>query len=263
MATILEIDDLSYNGFSNINYSFKDKTYYSIIGSNNSGKTTLFKLIAGIIPSSSCICCNDIDLNKRNISKYIVNLGIVTRVTSDSFKYNKVIDEMIYPLDNLGYSRTRSIDRIKEILSLFNKSELIDKRIIELNSYDKELLLIMIALLHKPKVLLLDSVLDIFPRIIYEEINVIFNKLVKEGLTIINFTNSLEIAYYSDKIILLDNHKIIGEYLPKDILNDDKLFYEHNLEIPFLVDLNIKLKMYDLIKKDYSSMKEMVDDIWP
>ena len=67
MAIVLEINNLSYKDFNNINLKFKDKTYYSVIGSNNSGKTTLFKLISGIIPSSNHICCNDIDLNKRSI----------------------------------------------------------------------------------------------------------------------------------------------------------------------------------------------------
>ena len=37
----------------------------------------------------------------------------------------------------------------------------------------------------------------------------------------------------------------------------------NNLEIPFMVDLSIKLKMYNLIDKEYSSMKAMVDDLWP
>ncbi len=263
MAIVLEINDLSYKDFSNINLSFRDKTYYSIIGSNNSGKTTLFRLISGIIPSNDCIYCRGIPLNKRNITKYITNFGIVERVNKNSFIFRRVIDEMKYPLNNLGYSNNKSLTRIKEVLELFNKDDWLDKDINELDYYDKELLLIMISLLHKPSVLLLDSVLELFPKSIYENINNVFKKLVNDGMTIINFTNSLEVAYDSDKIVLLDHNKILGKYLPKDIYNDDKLFYEHNLEIPFIVDLSIKLKMYDIVNKDYSNMKEMVDDIWP
>ena len=263
MAIVLEINDLSYEDFSNINLSFRDKTYYSIIGSNNSGKTTLFRLISGIIPSNDCVYCNNIPLNRKNINKYITNLGIVERVNKNSFTYRRIVDEMFYPLDNLGYSKNKSLTRIKEVLDSFNKIDWLDKDINELNYYDKELLLIMISLLHKPRVLLLDSVLEIFPKSTLDEINIIFKRLVNDGMTILNFTNSLDIAYESDKIVLIDHNKILGKYSPKDIYNDDKLFYEHNLEIPFIVDLSIKLKMYDIIKKDYSSMKEMVDDIWP
>ncbi len=260
MAIVLEINDLSYKDFSNINLKFKDKTYYSVIGSNNSGKTTLFKLISGIIPSSNHISCNGIDLNKRNIYEYITNLGIVERVNKNSFVYKKVIDEMMYPLSNLGYGYDRRLARIKEVLELFNKTDLQDKRIEELDYYDKHLLLIMIAILHKPKVLLLVSVLEVFKRSVREEI---INILKKLEITIISFTNTLEEAYLSDKIVLLNNKKIVGKYSTREIYNNDKLFYENNLEIPFLVDLSIKLKMYNLVDKEYFSMKEMVDDIWP
>ncbi len=263
MAIVLEIKDLSYKDFSNINLTFKDKTYYSIIGSNNSGKTTLFRLISGIIPTTNHITCNNYELNRKEVNDYIVNLGIVNRFNKDSFIYKKVIDEMLFPLNNLGYSYNNGIERIKEILSLFNKNDLLNKYINELSTYDKQLLLIMISLLHKPKVLLLDSVLDIFERELRNEIISILNNLVNDGLTVINFTNSMEVAYLSDKIILLDNYKVIGKYKPSDIYKDDSIFTSHNLEIPFLTDLCIKLKMYNLVDKEYSNMKEMVDDIWP
>ena len=63
--------------------------------------------------------------------------------------------------------------------------------------------------------------------------------------------------------MIIDNKKIIGKYKPSDIYNNDNIFTDHNIELPFLVDLSLKLKMYNLINKEYSDMKEMVDDIWP
>ena len=33
--------------------------------------------------------------------------------------------------------------------------------------------------------------------------------------------------------------------------------------IPFIIDLSVKLKMYDVVNKEYTSVKAMVDDIWP
>ena len=121
----------------------------------------------------------------------------------------------------------------------------------------------MIALLHKPRVLLLDSVLQVFPKSKQEEIIKIIKKLVKDGLTVISFTNYLQESFLTDKIILIDKFNILGEYSYSDIFSNDKDFYEHNLEIPFMTDLSIKLKMYNLVDKEYINMKEMVDDLWP
>ena len=263
MAIVLEITDLSYKDFSNINLSFKDKTYYSIIGSNNSGKTTLFKLISGIIPSNNSISCMDTLLNRKEVNDYITKLGIVSRVNKNSFIYKYVFDEMMYPLTNLGYSYNKSLNRINEILELFNKTDILKKSINELDIYDQQLLLIMISLLHRPRVLLLDSVLELFSQDKYIEILKVFKKLVNDGLCIITFTNNSDIAYSTDRIVVIDNKKIIGKYKPSDIYNNDNIFTDHNIELPFLVDLSLKLKMYNLINKEYSDMKEMVDDIWP
>lgn len=262
MVKILEIINLKYKDFDNINLSFEDNIYYSIIGSNNSGKTTLFKILSGIIPSNNAVYYKKIGLNRENIRKYIVNFGVVSRFNKNSFSYNYIVDEMIYPLHNLGYSKRKSIDQIKFVLDSFNKSSWIDKKINELSFSDKQLLLILIAILHEPKVLLLDNVLSVFSIRTRDKIIKNIKKIVSD-ITIISFTSSLEEAYDSDKIILIDKFKIIGEYLPSDIYENDKLFYEHNLEIPFLVDLSIKLKMYNLIDKEYKSMKAMVDDLWP
>lgn len=261
MVKILQITNLSYKDFNKLNLSFEDRTLYSIVGANNSGKSTLFKLISGIIPTYDSICLNDISLNKKNVDKYIVNIGIVDRVNKNSFIYNSVIDEMMYPLRNLGYSKRKSLERINEVLDIFSCNDLIDKKINELSFYKKQLLLIMISLLHEPKVLLLDSVLQVFSRNKQEDIIKVLKKLIEEGLSVISFSNYL--TNYSDKIILIDKYKIIGEYEYGDIFNDDKVFYDHNIEIPFMTDLSIKLKMYNLVSKEYTSMKEMVDDIWP
>ena len=260
MSKVLEVVNLNYQDFKDINLSFNSGTFYSIVGASNSGKTTLFKLMASLIPSNNVMCCNDIFLN-NNYLDYLVNIGIVERVNNHSFIYKSVLDEMKYPLYNLGYSKNASLTRIDEILSLFKLEYFKNKDVNELSNYDKQKLLIIIALLHNPKVLLLDSVLDVFPINEKKKIIKILKVLVKKGLTVINFTKQLDLLV--DKVILIDKYSIVGEYDSNMIFEDDKLFYSHNLEIPFMVDLSIKLKMYGLVDKEYSNMKEMVDDLWP
>ena len=253
---VLEINNLNYGSFQNINLSFASKKFYSIVGGNNSGKTTLFKLMTGFISSNNCIVCDGIFLNSNSINDYIQNIGIVEVINGNSFIYQKVKDEMMYPLYNLGYSKKKIEKRINEVIDLFNVS-FINKDINELTSCERQVLLIMLAILHKPKVLLLDNVFNIFFQDEEKKLLNILRKLIeKENITI----NS---ACFSDRIILLSDFKIIGEYLPSDIYNDDKLFYQNGLEIPFIVDLSVKLKMYGLIDNNYTNIEKMVDDIWP
>lgn len=264
MVKVLEINNLNYHDFKSINISFDKNKFYTIIGGSGSGKTTLFHLISGIIPTTNKIFCAGIYLNSNSINSYIQKIGVVERINKNSFIYQKVYDEMSFPLYNLGLSKKKRDYRIKEVLSAFNLTDLIDKNINELDDDKRQLLLIMIALLHKPKVLLLDSVFNIFSKEDKKElIKVLENFIVKEDITIINFSLDLYDAFFSDKLILLSHFAIIGEYDKDDIYRDDKLFYQNGLEIPFITDLSVKLKVYNIINKNYSDMKEMVNDIWP
>ena len=264
MVKILGIRDLDYLDFKDITLSFKQGSFYSVVGCNKSGKTTLFSLISGLIPTDNKIICDGVYLNLKSINRYIQKIGIVERITNDSFIYQNVHDEMVYPLYNLGYSKKRREKRIREVLSYFNLDDIKEKNINKLDFNTRQILLIALSLLHKPKVLLLDNVLTSLPKNIKESIiNILKRIILEEEITVINFTSDLDESMYSDKIILLSNFKVLGEYLPYEIYDDDKLFYQNGLEIPFIADLSIKLKMYDVISKYYSDMKEMVDDIWP
>ena len=111
---VLDIKNLNYGYFKNINMSFQRGFFYHIAGCNNSGKTTLFKLITGIIKSNNLIICNGVLITDRE--NYIKQIGVVSRVNKFSFKHKKVIDELLYPLINLNISRSYALKRIDDEL---------------------------------------------------------------------------------------------------------------------------------------------------
>ena len=169
---------------------------------------------------------------------------------------------MVYPLHNLNYSKKNIAKRINSIVNLFQMQDILDKKIIDLNSFEKQVLLLMISLLHEPKVLLIDNAFERFGNKEQSLAFTVLRKLVNEGLCVIYFSHSLNNILASDEIILINNYKVIKKMMANDIINDDKLFYDNNIEIPFMLDLNIKLKMYNVINKKYDSVEKMVDDIW-
>ena len=67
MVKVLETFDLTYRDFNNLNLSFESNSYYLIVGANNSGKTTLFRLLTSLIPTSDMIMCNNVYLDDNSI----------------------------------------------------------------------------------------------------------------------------------------------------------------------------------------------------
>ena len=61
---------------------------------------------------------------------------------------------------------------------------------------------------------------------------------------------------------LLNNYQIIKEGTKEEILEDEELLNNAHIEVPFMVDLSNKLKMYSLINKTYYDMEELVDSLW-
>lgn len=263
MDNMVEINNLDYLDFNKFCLYIKKNSFTSIVGSIKSGKTTLVKIMSGIIPTNNVCKCNEEVLNYDNVYNYLKNIGVVFGVTKNSFIYDTVKEELEYSLINLGFSKNIINRKIKKILSDFNLLQIYDKEINSLNVSIKQILLFIIALLHEPKVLLID---DAFILMNNKDKKVIFNYLMKlknnNDLTIVYFTTRLDDIVNCDYLYLLDSFCIKKSGSPLVLLEDDQTFYESGLEVPFMIDLSIKLKMYGLIDKMYLDMEELVDMIW-
>ena len=266
MSSILSIKDLTFNldnktFFKDLNLEIKEKKFTSIIGSNKSGKTMLTKIISAIIPTFDKCILDGISLNKENVLKYITKLGIISNDFNNQFLFKKVKDELYYPLINLGYKDHKIEKRINELTDFFEINYILNKDIDDLNNIEKLKLLLVLALLHNPKIIVLD---DVFYNLDINNQEFIINKLLelkKKGLTILNITSKLDTIYESDNIYILKDYKI------EEINNKEELFNYNTLsklglEIPFIIDLSLKLKEDNIIDKIYYKLDELENTLW-
>ena len=267
MPTILSINNLNYElnektFFKNFNFSLEKGSITSIIAPNGSGKTMLTKILCAIIPTDDICTLDGISLNKKNVLNYITKIGVATNDINNQFLFSKVKDELAYPLLNLGYPEHKINKKIIKISKFFEIENLLNKKITSLSKSDKNKLLIILALIHEPKVLVLD---DIFYDMTSKTQKFMLEKLKElnsDGLTILNITSKLDTIYDSDLIYVLNNFKIEDEGTKEEILNEDSYLNSIGLEIPFIIDLSLKLKFYDLIDKIYFNLDKLEEDLW-
>ena len=158
---ILSINNLTYKDyFKDFNLSIEEKSFTSIVGPNGSGKTMLTKLICAIIPTTNMCILDGIYLNKEKVLKYIKRIGIATNDFKSPFLFQKVKDELFYPLSNLGYSDNKIEKIVNKKIKYFNMENLLDKNTYDLTESEKSKLLIVLALIHNPKVLVLDDIFN-------------------------------------------------------------------------------------------------------
>ena len=263
MSTILSINNLSYKDFfKDLNLYIENKFFTSILGPNGSGKTMLTKLICAIIPTTDKCILDGISLNKEKVLKYIKKIGIATNDFKSPFLFQKVKDELFYPLSNLGYSDNKIESIVNKKIKYFNMENLLDKNTYDLTETEKSKLLIVLALIHNPMILVLD---DIFNDMNSKEEQEMIDKLLelrKHGLTILNITSKLSTTIKSDKIYVLNNYKIEKETNFNELVKDIKYIEKMGINIPIELELSSKLTSCNIIDDICIDIEELGDKLW-
>ena len=268
MSKIMEIKDLNFQYgtttiFHHFHLSLEEGSYISIAGNNRSGKTTLIKLIGGLLPSKDTITINYSYVDSNRIKDHTKDLGIVFGNLSTPFLFEDVYKEMAFSLENLNYSIEEIEHRILEVAHLFKINKLLEKKTSDLTNAEKQILLLAIAILHYPKILLLDhpfSMMDSKTKQFIKKVLKDYQK--KNHTTILLTTTNLEDTLDTDYLYILNQGKIVVEGKPLVVLKEDTLLNRLGFSLPFMVDLSYKLEFYELLKETELDMDRMVNTLW-
>lgn len=265
---MLNINKLSYSYddkevLKNISFKVKMPSLVSVIGSNNCGKTTLIKCLSGVMPINESVSIDEIILNRKNIKKYSRCIGVVFSLDQNQFLFNKVLDEITFPLANLNYKKGMMRRSITDVVNLLFMDDIINKDISELTQVEKIKVLLAVSIVYRPKVLLLDDIFTCLNEEDKERILLILKRVVREfEMIIISTSSSLSDCIYSDAILVLDDGKVKYSGNLDDILKHDNDLTKLGIDIPVMVDMSLKLQFYDLLDKVILNAEEMVDELW-
>ena len=159
----------------------------------------------------------------------------------------------------MNISPDKITEKIKELNEYFNINKILNKSIDNLTRNDQVLVKILSYALMEPSYLALDDLL------IYLNTRtkiLLLNYLNSKNIMLINVTSNMEDVLYTDYILCLYKgiSAIDGKTL--DVLKEEKVLKRLGFSLPFMVDISIQLKLYDLIKKIYLNKEEMVKNLW-
>ena len=268
MDNIIQIKDLNFTYqdkviFKNLNLNIKKNSFVSIIGPNGSGKSTLIRILSGLNSYDGYITINGHYLNKENIKIIRRTLGVVFDNPDNQFIGQTVIDDLAFNLENLSYSKEEINKEISYIAKLFKIEKILLSEPSNLNNTTKQKVAIASALIHKPKILMLDESLH---QLDNKDKKIVFKALEtykkEHDLTIILITHNQEDTILSDRIIVIDKQKIILDGKVEEVYTKEKILHNLGIEIPFIIKLSINLKLYDLIDEIYLDKDKLVNKLW-
>ena len=212
---MLEIDAYSNFILSDISFNLENGKNLIILGSNGTGKTTLAKVISGIIQND----CTTIDeLNPSNIHGEI-KTKLINYIPSKL----EIYDEYLSVFEYLELSDLYSNSTITDVLELLDISYLSKQNCKYLSSGESQLLLIASAILHNAKYTILDEpTANLDPQKVKMVYNILQNNDLLNNKILI--THNLDLAYkLGYDILYIKDGKVVFNDKSKKFFSDENL----------------------------------------
>jgi ABC-2 type transport system ATP-binding protein len=198
-----------FTAVKDINLEVGDGEFFSVIGPNGSGKTTIIKNILGLLhPTEGDILIDGISI-KKNPKKAKSKIGYIP---DEPKIWNYITGEefLLFSGALYGMKEENIKAKIPELVSLFNLEKISKKYFENYSRGNKQKFTILAALLHNPKLILIDEpIVGLDPDSAQTAMS-LFSKFVKEGGTIFMATHTLPVAEkHSSKVGVLHKGKLV------------------------------------------------------
>ena len=203
----------SYKGgnkvIDNLNLEIKDGEIFGFIGLNGAGKTTTIKMITGILEiDEGSILIDGKDIAKNPVEAKM-NIGLVPD-SPDMFLKLKGIEYLNFIADVYNVSTEDRINVINKYANEFGMMDELENKIENYSHGMRQKIVIIAALLHNPKNLILDEpITGLDPKSSFD-LKEILKNYAKKGNTVFFSTHILEVAErLCDRVGIIDKGKLI------------------------------------------------------
>lgn len=224
MKNLIEISHLvksfgDVKAVQDLSFRVKSGELFAFLGINGAGKSTTINIMCGQLPKDGgkvLINGIDIDSDPNGIKR---SLGVVFQ--------NSVLDKDLSVQDNLqsraalyGIKGKEFKQRLLELAELLEFKDLLKRTVGKLSGGQRRRIDIARALLHNPKILILDEpTTGLDPQTRSMLWRVIEELRKKDGMTVFLTTHYMEEAADADYVVILDGGKIVAEGTPLELKN--------------------------------------------
>lgn len=222
----IEVKDLSFSYdqhldvVKDVSFSVERGSYTTLIGHNGSGKSTIAKLIIGLLEKEQgSILIDGQELNNDTVETIRRKIGIVFQNPDNQFIGATVRDDIAFGLENHQVPSNEMDPIIEKYASEVGMTEYLDHEPTRLSGGQKQRVAIAGILAMKPEILILDEATSMLDPEGKEEINALVKQLHKENnMTILSITHDVEEVMQSDHVIVMYEGRIIRDGLPSQVM---------------------------------------------
>ena len=248
-----------------ITFSVKKGEWIAVVGHNGSGKSTMAKMMSGLLfPASGEVRFMKDVLTEENLWQTRSQIGLVFQNPDNQFVGATVQDDVAFSLENNGVPYEEMVLRVQESLAQVKMENFINHEPHHLSGGQKQRVAIAGALAMHPKLLILDeatSMLD--PQGRDEVLQTVQNLREKIGLTVLSITHDLEEAILADRVIFMNDGKKFAEGTPSEIFALGDTLIKLGLDLPFAMKMTKLLQAEGVqLVGQHMTEQELVNDLW-
>ncbi len=246
-----------------VSFEVEKGSYTCIIGHNGSGKSSLAKLLIGLLnKKSGVIEIDGMELNEASIDQVRSKIGIVFQNPDNQFIGATVRDDIAFGLENRQVEPEKMDEIIEFYAKKVNMLEYLDHEPTRLSGGQKQRVAIAGVLAMKPDILILDEATSMLDPKGKKEVNDLVRAIYKnEKMTIISITHDIEEALYCDHLLVMNEFKIHMDGKPEDILRRRQELVDIALDVPFTVKVVNELRKYGIELDEIHTLEKLVADL--
>lgn len=263
MNPAIEVSNLSFsyteegNTIQDVSFSIPKGSYTTIIGHNGSGKSTIAKLIIGLLKAQSgTIRILGTELTPETVYDLRSHVGIVFQNPDNQFIGSTVADDIAFGLENHCVPQEDMQALIEKSAASVGMSDFLQAEPTHLSGGQKQRVAIAGILAMTPDIIIFDESTSMLDPQGKASINAQIKRLHDEkNITILSITHDMEEVAQSQHVIVLNHGVVEMEGTPKEVFAQEAMLKKMQLDIPFTLKFSKAMQ-----KEGFSSIHALTLD---
>ena len=255
--------DGEHNAVENVSFQIEAGSYTTIVGHNGSGKSTIAKLLIGLLEKGNgAIYIDQIELTIDSVYDIRNKVGIVFQNPDNQIIGATVADDIAFGLENHQVPTEKMQDIIERYAEKVNMRKYLNSEPTRLSGGQKQRVAIAGVLAMQPEILIFDESTSMLDPQGKAEINALIQEIHQESnITIISITHDIEEVATADHVIVMDRGHVVMDRKPDDILLHEQKLLDLQLDIPFALKFRNALKKQQVEISACTTIDKVVEEL--
>ena len=215
----------------NLSFHIRKGETVGLIGANGAGKSTIMKLMLGLLPAQGEILVEGMPVTKQNLSVIRQKIGFVLQDSDNQMFMPTVYEDMIFGPRNYGLSREEADARVDRVLRELGLENLKHRHNHKLSGGEKRMAAIATILAMEPEMIVMDE-----PSTALDPVNRrrVISTINSRKETKLIASHDLDMILDTcQRVILLNHGRIVADGEAETVLRDRALLEANRMELPF------------------------------